>query len=280
LDKLKEMAHEMDTNMNEGFNNICTWFLPSKEQGLCRQWLSQQQDQFCCLHQLVCINSLGVMPFYTKLFLRLGITMTDNVEHYLNVKEVARMKQVESGKTQNAKKERNKNKYLKLQQATRVAKMEFLKRAGVYRKGMNLDDPFNELLNGREVDEQKPPANKNKRKEIGYCEYCGKSDHLTKRSKNCAVDPGSSKKFRREDGSSLSGPPTAPVDEGDCIGPVIRPSIQLTDAALHNGHLELLPFDHVLNDDDDDSLACFLDDAHDEDLENDDDSVAVVGGTL
>jgi hypothetical protein len=31
MDKLQEMAHDMDTNMNEGFNNICTWFLPKNK---------------------------------------------------------------------------------------------------------------------------------------------------------------------------------------------------------------------------------------------------------
>jgi hypothetical protein len=27
---LKEMAHSLDTNMNEAFNQICTWFAPTK----------------------------------------------------------------------------------------------------------------------------------------------------------------------------------------------------------------------------------------------------------
>jgi hypothetical protein len=37
-ERLNEMAHTLDTNMNEAFNQICTWFAPN--------WLSPQQDCF------------------------------------------------------------------------------------------------------------------------------------------------------------------------------------------------------------------------------------------
>jgi hypothetical protein len=30
-DKLLEMAHTLDTNMNEAFNQICTWFAPKNK---------------------------------------------------------------------------------------------------------------------------------------------------------------------------------------------------------------------------------------------------------
>jgi hypothetical protein len=60
LDKLQEVAHPMDTN--------------------------------------ICINSIGVLPFYTKLLRKLGIAMTDNVHHYLECKETARMRKIECGK--------------------------------------------------------------------------------------------------------------------------------------------------------------------------------------
>jgi hypothetical protein len=30
-ERLSEMAHPLDTNMNEAFNNICTWFAPKNK---------------------------------------------------------------------------------------------------------------------------------------------------------------------------------------------------------------------------------------------------------
>jgi hypothetical protein len=136
MHKLQEMAHDMDTNMNEGFNNICTWFLPKNKVFAGCGFLNNR------ISFAVCINSIGVLPFYSRLFRKMGITMTDNVRHYLEVKESARMRKIEGGKTQAAKKNRNKAKYEKLKDHTRIAKMEFLKRAGAYHRGMNLDDPF------------------------------------------------------------------------------------------------------------------------------------------
>jgi hypothetical protein len=117
VDKLQEMAHDMDTNMNEGFNNICTWFLP-KNKDFAGSGSLDNRISFA-----VCINSIGALPFYTKLFRRLGSTMTDNDHHFLKVKEAARMRKIQTRKTQQAKKDRNKNKYLKLQEATRIAKI-------------------------------------------------------------------------------------------------------------------------------------------------------------
>ena len=69
-----------------------------------------------------------------------------------------------------------------VKQHTRTAKIEFHKRQGTYQKGMNLDDPFGELLNGTEVDikegEKKPAAKRSKTKATSFCEYCRKSNHL------------------------------------------------------------------------------------------------------
>jgi hypothetical protein len=136
MDKLEEMAHDLDTNMNEAFNNICTWFAPKNKVFAGSGSLNNR------IGLAIGINSIGVLPFYERLFRKLGITMTENVAHYLKWKEAARMKAIEGGKTGDAKKLKNKNKYLKLQEHTRVAKLEYHKRAGTYRKGMNVDDPF------------------------------------------------------------------------------------------------------------------------------------------
>jgi hypothetical protein len=275
IDKLEEMAHDMDTNMNEGFNNICTWFAPKNKVFAGSGSLNNR------IALAVGINSIGVLPFYKKLFRKMGITMTDNVEHYLNFREDARMKQIATGRTTNAKKEKNKNKYLKLQEQTRIAKIEFHKRAGTYRKGMNVDDPFGELLNGQAVnDERKPAAAPRKRKkEVAFCEYCGKLGHLTKRSKNCTATLDSTKRFRRNDGSCLTVAPAANAPVAVLQQEALE-RILLNDAAQDTARFDELPWNHELTPDDDSMADSGI--FHDAmGWESDgDDSVEVVRGVL
>jgi hypothetical protein len=243
----------MDTNMNEGFNNICTWFLPKNKVFAGSGSLN---NRICIA---VGINSIGVLPFYTKLLRKLGIAMTDNVHHYLECKETARMKKIECGKTSQAKKDRNNGKYLKLRADTRIAKMEHLKRAGVYKRGMNMDDPFSELLNGKEPDEDidgRKPAAKKRKIQGGFCEWCSLPGHFTKRSKVCKAALEAPKKYRRHDGSPLSGP-SFRIDDSACDETVGNPPL-LSHAALDVAHMDSLPFDHALQSDEEVSLARFL----------------------
>jgi hypothetical protein len=101
-------------------------------------------------------------------------------QFYLGTPQHARVK------TSAAKKEKNKRKYKKLKEHTKIVKMEFHKRQGTYRKGMNMDDPYGQDADVEEQQEgAKKPVAKRSKKAIGFCEYCGRSDHVTKRSKNC-----------------------------------------------------------------------------------------------
>jgi hypothetical protein len=61
-DKLIEMAHGLDTNMNEAFNQICTWFAP-KNKVYAGAYSLNNRISFA-----VGINSIGVMGFFTRLF--------------------------------------------------------------------------------------------------------------------------------------------------------------------------------------------------------------------
>jgi hypothetical protein len=115
LDKLVEMAHGMDTNVNEAFNQICSWFT-LKNKVFAGSGSLRNRIAFG-----VGINSLGYNEFFTKLFDSLGIALTDNVLHCLRIKET-RMKE--------AKLSKNQSKRSKLQADTRAAKTEFLKREG------------------------------------------------------------------------------------------------------------------------------------------------------
>jgi hypothetical protein len=206
------------------------------------------------------------LEFYKSLFVKMGIDMTPNVEHYLIKKESNRMKKMNKLRTSEAKKEKNKQKYEKLKQHTLIAKKEFHKRQGTYRKGMNMDDPFGELLNGKEPppdDDRKPPPAK-RTKVTGFCEYCGRSDHLTKRSKKCTAPLDATRKYRRTDGSLLADPPgIAPVIEEGVVeeapsDPAI-PMMPVDDAAEEDDTpFTANPFAGEDSDDSDDTLA-FID---------------------
>jgi hypothetical protein len=278
IDKLEEMAHDMDTNMNEAFNNICTWFSPKNKVFAGSGSLNNR------IALAVGINSIGVLPFYSRLFHKLGIVMTENVEHYLRNKEVARINHIATGKTSLAKKEKNKLKYLKLKEHTRIAKIEFHKRAGTYRKGMNVDDPFGELLNGKEAVVTGGNAatttsgtNKRKNRDAEFCEWCGKNSHLTKRHRLCDATPDAVKKFRKQDGSSLAVPQAAALvaaPTGHSASDEERQECDLLDS---------LPWDTQFDSDDDESMAAFLlgddDDvlAWDNDCDEPEDTTLILG---
>ena len=300
INKLKEMAHELNTNMNESFNMICTWFAP-KNKVFATSGSLHNRIAFA-----VGINSLGLLEFYKKLFRKMGITMTPNVLHYLKLKGNIRFNKLAKKKTGDAKKTKNKRKYEKLKEHTRVAKIELHKRQGTYRKGMNIDDPYNELVNATQqannnegdVDEdgeRKPPAKRSRVKSSGFCEYCGKSDHLTKRSKKCKAALDSAKKYRREDGTLLTEPPSAvvvdcpprefvPVSDQDLQAllldaasepPVVE--VDDDDAVVDCDRFDSLPFDTFANHDSDEGSLDFHDaQAWDTDAEDDDEEVKTV----
>jgi hypothetical protein len=193
--------------MNEAFNNICTWFAPKNKV------FTGSFSLHIRIGLAVGINSIGVLEYFKRLFRKLGITMTNNVVRYLTIKEANRVKKHDNGKTSTAKKEKNKRKYEKLKANMKKAKLELTKYLGTYRKGINLDAPKQDLLDGGNGDEvqqgaRKPPA---KKRSTGHCKYCGKLGHATKKSKKCIASADSNKKYRRVDGTLLTGPPCLPV---------------------------------------------------------------------
>jgi hypothetical protein len=195
------MAHGLDTNMNEAFNQICTWFAPKNKV------FAGSGSLHNCIALAVGINSLGVEDYFTRLYGKLCIEMTDNVMHYLKVKEKSRVARLAKIRTKEAKLNKNKKKYEDLKKHTIIAKTQLHKREGTYRQGMNLDDPYADIpventIENNDDGAKKPAAKRRKLPE--FCEYCGKKGHTTKRSKNCpAAGTDNGKKYRRNDGSLL-----------------------------------------------------------------------------
>jgi hypothetical protein len=278
LEKLTEMAHNMDTNMNEAFNNVCTWFAP-KNKVFAGSGSLNNRIAFA-----VGINSIGLLPFMSELFIRLGIAMTDNIEHYLTVSEGLRMRKIEKEKTSASKKEKNEAKYAKLRADTIIAKTEWRKREGTYRSGMNLDDPAEVVP---EDASRKPP------KKPVFCEWCGARGHTTKRAKNCTASKEQScRKYRKRNGSLLTEPDPDPPEQEDAAPDALIVSSEQDEelfrsARAENQVMENLPWNHDLNQElaeDDFSItdSCvFMHEASWEDDDSDgDDSVVVVGGTI
>jgi hypothetical protein len=283
LDKLVDIAHGMDTNVNEAFNQICTWFCP-KNKVYCGSGSLANR-----LSMAVGINSVGVEVFFVRLYEAMGITVSPNVIHFMKVKDTTRNKRLAALKTKEAKLNKNKKKFDKLKDDTKMAKIEFRKRAGTYRTCMNvMDDPFDDP-----PPDQLPPAKKRKTV-IKYCEYCSAKGHVTKKSKKCTAEASSMKRYSFVDGSLLPGcsavavlaqphsPAVAVVPSLDDIlsSPVLFGPLDADDDADDADRTELLPLNCPPPRYDDSDDEFFEADTWSDCDEPTDDDVVVVGGTL
>jgi hypothetical protein len=285
VERLIEMAHGMDTNVNEAFNQICTWFAPKNKVFAGSGSLHNR------IYFSVGINSLGYNDFFRRLFGKLGIAVTDNVAHYLRIRENTRVKRLEKLTLKESKVTRTANKRNKLQADTRAAKTEFLKRQGTYRKGMNVDDPYGELpADGRDTNEEeegiedarKPAAKRTNLGPTKYCEYCGKKGHATTKSKKCTASDGAAIKYRRDDGTLLSlvqGPVEPPNDGADDEF-VMDAMILDEDHQLDCHQNDLIPFDNDVQDDDDDYDLFHDAGTWEDDTDGEEDPFAITRGEL
>jgi hypothetical protein len=112
LDRLKEVSHGMDTQVNESFNNTVSWLAP-KNKVYCGSWSLCNR-----LAVAVGINTLRVRLYFCRLFVLLGIPMTPNVLYYLSQKDKHRNNQLKKIKTRDEKKKRVKRKHQQLSSPT------------------------------------------------------------------------------------------------------------------------------------------------------------------
>jgi hypothetical protein len=104
------VSHGLDTQVNESFNQSASWFAPKNKVYCSSMSLTNR------LSVALGINSLGVYDYFERLFNALGIVMTNDVHHYLTVKERARQKKLDKAKTKNEKKNRLKRKFITMRQ--------------------------------------------------------------------------------------------------------------------------------------------------------------------
>ena len=87
-ERLADMNHDMDTNINEAVNSVCAHFAP-KNKIFCGSGSLHNRLSFA-----IGIHSIGWLQFMVRLFEKLGIEMQDNVKHYFRVKENARKRKL------------------------------------------------------------------------------------------------------------------------------------------------------------------------------------------
>jgi hypothetical protein len=218
VDRLKEVAHGMDTQVNESFNNTFSWVAP-KNKVYCGS--SSLHNR---LSLAIGINSLGMKLYFGRLYKRLGIIMTPNVTHYLTVKETSRAKKNSKCKLTEVKKKR-KEAYFENQKINETeAKIARAKREGTYKTGQNMDDSTDEEQQQAAPQPATARVSMAKRK----CPHCGKLGHVTVNSRKCLhfVPKGAN----RAGGAVKVAPAAATrADADDAADVDLMDSLQLVD---------------------------------------------------
>jgi hypothetical protein len=176
VDRLKEVAHGMDTQANESLNNTFSWLAP-KNKVYCGSQSLQNR-----LSIGLGINMLGTQQYFKRLFVALGVFMTSNVKHYLSVKESNRAKRITKSKATEVKKRRKESYFETQRKEEAIARQARKKRDGTYRTGQNMDDDSSDDNIARPT--RRPAARSY------VCPHCGKSGHKTTTSKKCLLYNG------------------------------------------------------------------------------------------
>jgi hypothetical protein len=203
IDRLKEVAHGMDTQVNESFNNTFSWLAPKNKVYCGSQSLRNR------LSIGIGINALGHPSYFTRLYKTLGIVMTENVQNFLDMKESRRTKRIQKVKLIESKKQRRRLKFDKQKRDEATATKERDKRDGTYKTAQNMED----------IVEDDPAATgeggtsttaTNKKIAARVCRHCGKKGHTTTRSKHCSLHPSNvARQAGVPTGAAAAAPPTA-----------------------------------------------------------------------
>jgi hypothetical protein len=171
IDRLQEVAHKMDTQVNESFNNQVAWLAP-KNKVYCGTSSLENRIGIA-----LGIKSIGLLQYFTRLFKSLGINMTPNIVHYLSFKDGSRSKRLKKIKTKEAKTVRMQSRVVKMKEDEVIAKRERSKRDGTYKTG--------QAMQPVEDDGQQPPKKKSKNRKDLVCRSCQQPGHATERARAC-----------------------------------------------------------------------------------------------
>jgi hypothetical protein len=150
----------------------------------------------CSLSNRLCIavgiNSIGLVRYYTRLYKAMGITITPNVMHFLQVKEGARTRRSKKCKEAETKKKRNERKMEACRKDERQAHVDRAKKEGTYQKGMNMDEDGVDGYMAEDLQQKQPARKKRKTNNNVVCMHCGLTGHTTTRSRMCLKNKGNS----------------------------------------------------------------------------------------
>jgi hypothetical protein len=182
MEKLQDVAHTMDTCVNESFNNAVSWLAP-KNKVYCGSPSLKNR-----VGMAIGIKSIGTEAYFIRLFKDMGIAVSPNVQHYLRTKGNNRQKRIDKSKTKEQKK-LVKNKYFTdLKKEEAAASQARKKRDGTYKSGQNMQGE------GDDDDTAKPAAQKKARTSLlAVCPHCGLTGHLRRTSKACLQYSGKAK---------------------------------------------------------------------------------------
>jgi len=177
LQALKEISHGYDTLVNESLNNSIAWLAPKNKVYASTVSLAMR------IGIALCINTLGTMQFYTRIFQSLGITMTADVRYYITQINNTRDKRNAKRKTKNAKIKRSEKFHTKLKEHSVTAKKERRKRRGAQcQTGIGMNGGHHSDGSDAPQTTQAPPR---KRRARVQCPHCQKHGHKTTKSKHC-----------------------------------------------------------------------------------------------
>ena len=256
LDRLKEISHGMDTQVNESFNNTLSWFAP-KNKVYCGS--SSLSNRLCIA---MGVHSIGLVRYFTRLMKAMGIVVTPPVAHFLRVKQDYRARRIAKSKTTAKKKDRVKRKLEALKDDERQAVKERAKRDGTYKKGMNMDEGGTDVYTEEDLQHKPSAKKKSMRNNDVICKHCGLKGHSTTRSKNC---------LKNQNNNQLqpAAVPSAPAEN----------ELLALDAAADVNAMDCMPLlDHGDDGEDADSLFGFYDarEEYSSDAEEDTMSIGII----
>jgi hypothetical protein len=120
----------------------------------------------------------------------MGITITPNVMHFLQVKEGARTRRSKKCKEAETKKKRNERKMEACRKDERQAHVDRAKKEGTYRKGMNMDGDGVDGYTAEDLQQKQPARKKRKTNNNVVCMHCRLTGHTTTRSRMCLKNKG------------------------------------------------------------------------------------------
>ena len=177
---LLEVGHGMDTLVNESINNSISWVAPKNKTYSTTQSLNNR------IAFAVCINGVGTLKFFERMFVKCGIAWTPDIAYYVRQIDAARTTKIVKTKTGRAKRKRQEAFHGRLLGFAEIAKKERARRDGVaYEPGIGFE------RTAAAATSTKPPAKKRAKRDMSKvrCKHCQKLGHCMRSSLSCLKNP-------------------------------------------------------------------------------------------